>query len=93
MHKLAALVKEGRVVFIGFNHKHGLVAHRAGAGRGALGRTQTGRDAKVQRHTAHQKARLQTCAFEYPCQHGCGGGLAVRTCDGQHMATAQHMFR
>ena len=79
VHKLAALVKKSRVVFVGFNDN-------------GLALAESGRDAKVQRHAAHQKAGLQAGSFQDPAGHGRGGGFAVGTGDGNHMATLQHML-
>ena len=92
VHKLAALVEEGGVVFIGLNHKQWALRLRARAGNGALVCTEPGRDAKVQRHAADQKAWLQPGALQNPGQHRRGGRLAVRARHRQHMAALQHML-
>ena len=79
VHKLAALVEKGGVVFVGLDHKQG-------AGRGRCAGAQAGRDAKVQWHAAHQKPGLQPGGRQNPAQHRGGGGFAVRAGHGQHMA-------
>ena len=88
VHKLAAFVKKRGVVFIGLNHK-------------GISAAESGRHAKIQRHTAHQKTRLQASALQNPGQHGGGGGFAVGAGYRQHMARTggvvgrvmQHMAR
>ena len=54
---------------------------------------QAGRHTKVERHTTYQKARREARGFQNPCEHGGGGGFAVGACNGQHVATLQHVFR
>ena len=83
--ELAALVEKRGVVLVGLDHEQGpgLACHL---------RAQAGRNAKIQRHTAHQKARLQSGAFQNPCQHGRGGGFAVGARHGQHMPALQHVL-
>ena len=85
VHEFAALVEKGGVVFIGFDDEKGPFAPCRQA-------AQPGGDAKVQRHAAHQKARLQARAFQRPGQHGCGAGFAMRAGHGQHVAALQHVF-
>ena len=82
MHKFAALVEEGGVIFIGFDDEER---------RATLG-TETRRHTKVKWHTTDQKSWLITCLLEYPGQHGCGGRLAVRAGDGQHPFVMQNVF-
>ena len=86
MHKLAALVEKGGVVFVGFNHKVG-----ARVARYRL--PQAGRHSKVQGHAAHQITRGKACCFQNPGQHGRGRCFAVRACNGQHMTALQDMLR
>ena len=80
VNELAALVEKRRVVFVGLNHE-------------GVARAQPRRHAKVQRHAADQKAGLQASAFQYPGQHGGGGGFAVRAGNGQHVAWAGGVVR
>ena len=78
MHKLAALVEEGRVVLVGFNHKQWAAL--------TLGQTpQAGGHAKVQGYTANQKAGRQSRLFQDPTEHGGGGGFAVGARHSQHV--------
>ena len=79
VHKLAALVEKGGVVFVRFDDE-------------ILTSAQPGRQAKVERHATDQKARLQPGLFQHPGQHRGGGGFAVRARHRQHMAALQHMF-
>ena len=79
MDKLAALVKEGCVVFVGLNHE----------GRACA---QPGRHTKVERHTTNQEARLLAGGLQNPGQHGRGRGLPVGAGHGQHVALEQHVF-
>ena len=69
MHELAALVKKGRIVFIGLDDEQRRGAHRAGARHGAHGGAQARGNTKIQRYAAHQKTRLQPSAFQNPGQH------------------------
>ena len=50
------------------------------------------RHAEVQRYTPNQKTGVQPGVFQYPGQHGGGGGFAVGAGDSQHMAALQHML-
>ena len=56
VHKLAALIEEGRVIFIGFDHE----VFRFG---------QTGRVSEILRNTADQKTGIQSAVFQNPDQH------------------------
>ena len=80
VHKLAALVKEGGVVFVGFNDEIGAA-------------TQPGRDTKVQRYATDQKAWLQARLLQHPGQHRGGGGFAVGARHGQHVLALQDVLR
>ena len=90
--KLAALVEESGVVFIGFDHEQRCLALGTSAGLGPPGGAQPGRNAEVQRHPTHQKAWLLTRAFQDPGQHRGRGGFAMRARHGQHMASLQDML-
>ena len=79
VHKLTALVEKRGVVLIRLNHEKRIVG-------------QTCRDAKVTRHAADQKARVQTGVFEQPREHRAGGGFAMRARDGEHPFVAQNVF-
>ncbi len=61
------------------------------ARRGGLA-TQSRRDAKIQRHTAHQKPGLETGKLQNPGQHRGGGCFAVGAGHSQHMAALQQVF-
>ncbi|MNM37101.1 hypothetical protein D3C81_478240 [compost metagenome] len=83
VHEFAALVEEGRVVLIGFDDEEvriGALAINLAA--------EAGGNAKVHRHAADQKARCIAGVFEYPRQHGRGGGLAMRAGHGQYPLVA-----
>ena len=56
VHKLAALIEESRVIFIGFDHE----VFRFG---------QTGRVSEILRNTADQKTGIQSAVFQNPGQH------------------------
>ena len=59
----------------------------------ASGRSaESGRNPKIQRHPANQKAGVAPGAFQNPGQHGGGGGFAVGAGYGQHMAALQNVF-
>ena len=79
VNKFASFVKEGGIVFVGFNHK-------------VVARAQSCRDAKIQRYTADQESRLQTGAFQYPGDHRCRAGLAMGAGNGDDMAPLQHVL-
>ena len=85
VYEFAAFVEKCGVVLVSLNGKQGsrLACHLL---------PQPRRDAKVQRHAAHQKAWLQARTFQTPCQHRCGGGFAMRACHSQHMAALQDVF-
>ena len=87
MHELAALVEEGRVVFIGFDDEE----VRIGALAVDLA-AETGGNAKVHRYATDQEARRIARVFEYPGQHGRGGRLAMRAGHGQYPLVAQDVF-
>jgi len=80
MHELAALVEEGGVVLVGFDHE-------------GTALPQPSRHAEVQRYAADQKAWLQAGALQNPGQHGRRGGFAVGARDSQHMARAGGVVR
>ena len=82
VNELAALVEERGVVLVGFDDERRAWAHG----------TQSRGHAEVQRHAAHQEARLQPGLLQHPRQHGRGGGLAVRAGNRQHMAALKHVF-
>ena len=86
MNELGALVKKRRVVFICLDHEQRL---RRASGRCG---TQPRRNAEVLRYTANQKTGLATGGFQYPGQHGRGGGLAVRAGHRQHPALMQYVL-
>jgi hypothetical protein len=81
MHELGALVEEGGVVLVGFDHEE------VGVGVALQAR----RDAEVHRHAADQEARRITGIVEDPGQHRGGRGLAVGTGHGQHPFITQDM--
>ena len=76
--ELAALVEEGGVVLVGFDHKGG-----SGAG--------SGRDAEIQRNAADQKAGIAARMLQDPGQHRSRGGLAVGAGNRHHMAPVQQV--
>ncbi len=78
MHELAALIKKGAVVFVGFHHKEGRF-------------TQTRGNAKVLRYATNQKTGAHARVFQNPRHHAGGRGFAVRACHRQHPAALQHM--
>ena len=88
VHKLAALVEEGGVVFIGFDHEKRRAAGRIGFGR----LRQAGGNAEVLRNTADEETGSQAGVFQHPGQHGGGGGFAVRTVHAEHSADVQHVL-
>ena len=78
MHELAALVEQGRVVFVRLDDE------RAAA--------QPRRHAKILWHATDQEARIAAGAFEYPGHHGAGRGLAMRSGNGHDVAPRQQVF-
>ncbi|MND59197.1 hypothetical protein D3C80_503910 [compost metagenome] len=76
MHELGALIEEGAVVFVSFNHKERAFA-------------QTGRNVEIARHAADHKARLIAAGFQNPGRHPGRRRFAVRTGNRQHPAVAQ----
>ena len=93
VHKLAALVKKGRVVLVGLNHEQGSgVGRRHMRARGVGVSTQAGGNAEIHRHAANQKSGCPSGLFQYPGHHSGGGGLAVGAGDGNHMTPLQHVF-
>ncbi|MCY1176840.1 hypothetical protein D9M73_171270 [compost metagenome] len=79
MDELRALVEERTVVFVGFDDEEGCI-------------TQACRHREVLRYAADQEARGHACMLQHPGQHAAGGGLAVRTGNGQHPTTLQHVI-
>ncbi len=76
MQELRSLVEESGVVLVAFkNEVFSLTEMKAGA--------------KVFGDSSDQKRWLHACSMEDPCQHGGGGGLAVRAGDDQHFPAAQ----
>ena len=82
MNKLAALVEERGVVFVGLDDEK----------LRRLGAVQTGRDFKIARHAADQEARCIAGIFEDPGQHRRRGGLAMGTGHRQHPAAGQDVL-
>ncbi len=78
--ELAALVEEGGVVLVGFDHER-----RAGI-------AEARRDAEVERHAADQKAGLEPRLVEDPGQHRRRSGLAVRAGDGEDVAAGEDLL-
>ena len=78
--ELGALVEEGRVVLVGFDHENRICP-------------QAGRELEVRRHTADQEACAPARALKDPCQQTGCGGLAVRTGYTNHRAVAQDCIR
>ena len=88
VHELAALVEEGGIVFVGFDHEKRRAAGRIGFGR----LRQAGGNAEVLRNAADEEAGSQPGIFQHPGQHGGGGGFAVRAGHAEHPAAVQHVF-
>jgi hypothetical protein len=89
MNELAALVEEGGVVFIGFDHERRCAAAGQLHGRVA----QSSRHAKVQRHAANQESRRQAGLIEDEREHRRCGRLAMGARDRQHVPVVQHVVR
>ncbi len=79
VHEFAALVEKCRVVFVCFYDE-------------ILSTTEPRRDAEVEWHATHQKARLQSSLLQHPCQHRGGGGFTVGSRHRQHMLALQHVL-
>jgi hypothetical protein len=79
--ELGALVEEGGVVLVGFDHEE------VGIGLALQARGH----AEVHRHAADQEAGRIAGIFQDPGQHRGGRGLAVGTGDGQHPFMTQNM--
>ena len=79
VNKLAALVKEGGVVFIRFHHKKRRLP-------------QSRRHPEIAGHTANQVTGIQARIFQDPGQHGTGGGFAMGAGHRQHPAPGKHHF-
>ena len=77
VHELGALIKEGAVVFIGFNHEEWALAQACG-------------NIEVTRQAANDEAWLVATGFEDPGRHPGGGGFTVRTSNRHYPAVAQH---
>src|SRR5579862_1039444 len=78
VHELRALVEECGVVFIRLDHEKGrLPKSRAGA--------------EILRYATDQEAGRKAGMLEYPREHRAGGGLAVRTGNGEYPAVLQDM--
>ena len=86
MHKLAAFIKECRVVLVSFDDKQFTPAARNAAAaepRGAV---------EIHRHATNQVSRCESGPVQNPGQHGGCGGFSMRARYRQHMAALQHMF-
>ncbi len=79
VHELRPLVEERRVVLVRLDDK-------------VLRRPEPRRDTEVARHTADEKARLESRVLEDPRQHARGRRLAVRAGHRQHPTIAQYVF-
>ena len=79
VHKLAALIKESRVIFIGFDHEK-------------LRLGQASRMSEILRNTADQKTRIQSAVFQNPSQHRAGCGFSVRPGNGKHVTAVQNIL-
>ena len=77
--ELGALVTEGRVVFVSFDDEERGVA-------------ETRRDTKVFRYATDEEPGRHAGLFEYPGEHGAGGGLAMRAGNPEHPAPAQDVL-
>ena len=80
VNELGALVKKRRIVFVRLDHEESGVGHACG-------------NAKIKRHPADEKARVEACAFENPRQHRTGCGLAMGAGKRQDPVLAQDVFR
>ncbi len=78
--ELGALVEEGRIVLVGFNHEGGIVS------------AETGRDAEVAGHPADQKPRRKPRRLQQPGQQARGGGLAVSAGHGDRPSPGEHFL-
>ncbi|KIQ97464.1 hypothetical protein TI01_1009 [Lysobacter sp. A03] len=78
--ELAALVEEGGVVLVRFDHE-------------LTARADARRDTEVLGHAADQEARPTTCSLQQPHEDRCRGGLAVGAGDRQNVPPRQHVFR
>ncbi len=78
MDELAALVEEGRVVFVGLDDEE-------------IGRRQPRRQPEVARHAAHQEARVIAGVLQNPGEHRRGGRLAVCAGYSEHPLLPQHI--
>jgi len=80
VHKLRALVKKCRIVFIRFDHKKLRIA-------------KSRRHIEISGNTASQETRLQAGILQNPGQHAGGRGFSMGAGDGNDMPLAEHIFR
>ena len=78
MDKLAALIEEGSVVFVGLDHEF-------------PARTNPRGDAEILGYAADQEAGLTACRLQQVGNDSCSRGLAVGAGDRDHFAARQHM--
>ena len=79
VHKLAALIKKGRVVFVGFNHE-------------VTPLPEARRHAEILRYAAHQKAGFQSCVIQNPGYHRRRRRFSVRSRHRQNVPALQNVF-
>ena len=79
VHKLAALIKKGRVVFIGFNHE-------------VTPLPEARRHTKILRYAAHQKTGFQSCVIQNPGHHRRRRRFAVRSRHRENVPALQNVF-
>ena len=80
VNELRALVEERRVVFVRFDHELAAI------------RGKPRRYPEITGDAADQEVGPQAFRFQDPCQHGAGGGLAMRARHSQYMLTLQDLF-